>query len=972
MKNPFNQIATFEDYVEIIGVPKEQLQNEEVKNRINKWLVQATEQFDSMISGNGKLGRLYRWYEALQNNDEDNYKKYKLIKAICSWVETFVIKGKFWVDGLPVINSNVDIQINSSSNDSNVEMKRKDIIQDLVSVGLYQTTNFGDNTYQDNQQNANQLIEDLVVLSQNELQKNYLMINPQKPLQGNLDFANNDIVNGGNIIGSTNQANNNIQYYNIIDSTIDLKKNTIIGSIPVDSSVLNEIQQIQQEQQQQNSDILANTNKITTLENNVGTFDNRIETNKNEIARVDRVVNTNSTNIVNLDNKVNTNTNNINTNTTNITAVDSRLTNVSSLLNQTIDGLKTLKPFEYVGEYQQGSSYRINQAVSLSNNLYLSKEDNNTTTPPSNKWLLLNEDFASIDLTQYYTKLQVDSLINNVDNKVNTNTQKIQSIETNYWNKNDTNDADVKAGRVFLKQLFVGFTYNPNISSPYMLDAPGNNYLGDLEVDSINITTSSNTIDPTTPNSIANKHYVDTQNNNNVHLSGDQTINGTKTFNGTVRIERSGTLQNDGTTNLRIANINEASIVNGTLMNVGTASNSLVNKSYVDNAVANSGSGGNVPADLLNRVQDLENNTLKTTGNQNKSGKLTFISTGTPLELKSNSDTATFIAGYQSSNRRLWFLGKGSSNDDNVVFGTDRGNIMLQPANVIHCNNKKITNVADPQANNDVATKQYVDNAIQNIPSGGGGQAPNVGWIQLVNLNNLAANNNWRTFGTQSLNNNTLPNNFWENDRYYELQITVRKGDFSRKWFSRFQKLNGENWILSNNIKVYDDLQVGGNGELYCIIGTANSGTNWRELRFYGINSFQIDNINVKIRKLDNSTSGQTYDTNVYNGNWANMNNPNINLNNINLDFSKPITITIWRSNNANDDLGYQSHTILLPTVSSQVVAVSSDMYYRQNTDTIEQAAKTGIMIKNKVITRVQCWDANDRVKQITIGGWRT
>lgn len=733
MKNPFNQIATFEDYVEIIGVPKEQLQNEEVKNRINKWLVQATEQFDSMISGNGKLGRLYRWYEALQNNDEDNYKKYKLIKAICSWVETFVIKGKFWVDGLPVINSNVDIQINSSSNDSNVEMKRKDIIQDLVSVGLYQTTNFGDNTYQDNQQNANQLIEDLVVLSQSELQKNYLMINPQKPLEGNLDFANNDIVNGGNIIGSTNQANNNIQYYNIIDSTIDLKKNTIIGSIPVDSSVLNEIQQIQQEQEEQNQAIENNTNEIATVKTDLGDLGNQVVDNRNEIARVDKVVNTNSTNIVNLDNKVNTNTNNINTNTTNITAVDSRLTNVSSLLNQTIDGLKTLKPFEYVGEYQQGTTYRINQAVSLNNDLYLSKEDNNTTTPPSNKWLLLNEDFASIDLTQYYTKLQVDSLINNVDNKVNTNTQKIQSIETNYWNKNDTNDADVKAGRVFLKQLFVGFTYNPNISSPYMLDAPGNNYLGDLEVDSINITTSSNTIDPATPNSIANKHYVDTQNNNNVHLSGDQTINGTKTFNGTVRIERTGTLQNDGTTNLRIANINEASIVNGTLMNVGTASNSLVNKSYVDNAVANA--GPNVPTDLVNRVQTLEtdnttnkaniatnttnitnlnNGVVKTTGNQDKGGRLTFTSTGTPLEIKPNSDNATFIAGYQSSNRRLWFLGKGSSSQDNVVFGTDRGNIMLQPANVIHCNNKKITNVANPQANNDVATKQYVDNAVTN------------------------------------------------------------------------------------------------------------------------------------------------------------------------------------------------------------------------------------------------------------------
>ena len=36
MKNPFGQIVSFEDYVDIIGIPKEQLNSEEVKNRIKK------------------------------------------------------------------------------------------------------------------------------------------------------------------------------------------------------------------------------------------------------------------------------------------------------------------------------------------------------------------------------------------------------------------------------------------------------------------------------------------------------------------------------------------------------------------------------------------------------------------------------------------------------------------------------------------------------------------------------------------------------------------------------------------------------------------------------------------------------------------------------------------------------------------------------------------------------------------------
>lgn len=230
MINPFKPIVNFEDYKEIIGVPKEQLNNVETQNRINKWLVQATEQFDSMISGSGELGRLYRWHNDLKDNNEDNYKKYKLKKAICSWVETFVIKGKFWVDGVPNINSNVNIEINASSEDSNVERKRKDIIQDLVALGIYRTTNFGNGNINEEAELKKQF-ENLAILTKQELNDNYLKVKPQKPLQGPLDMANNDMVNGGNISGNISHARNYIKNYEIIESTINFDKNNIIGNV---------------------------------------------------------------------------------------------------------------------------------------------------------------------------------------------------------------------------------------------------------------------------------------------------------------------------------------------------------------------------------------------------------------------------------------------------------------------------------------------------------------------------------------------------------------------------------------------------------------------------------------------------------------------------------------------------------------------------------------------------------------------
>ena len=126
----------------------------------------------------------------------------------------------------------------------------------------------------------------------------------------------------------------------------------------------------------------------------------------------------------------------------------------------------------------------------------------------------------------------------------------------------------------------------------------------------------------------------------------------------------------------------------------------------------NNTGGGNVPADLANRVQTLENEVVKKTGDQSIAGVKTFTSNNEVIKLNSGNNDATYIAGYKSGNSRIWYFGKGSSSSDEFVIGSTN-NIKLEARNVIHCNNKKITNVADPAANTDAATKQYVDNRIQ-------------------------------------------------------------------------------------------------------------------------------------------------------------------------------------------------------------------------------------------------------------------
>ena len=127
----------------------------------------------------------------------------------------------------------------------------------------------------------------------------------------------------------------------------------------------------------------------------------------------------------------------------------------------------------------------------------------------------------------------------------------------------------------------------------------------------------------------------------------------------------------------------------------------------------NNTGGGNVPSDLANRVQALETNAVKITGNQSIAGVKTFTSTGEVIKINPGSDTSSYLSGYKSGNQRAWYFGKSSSTDNNLRIGADRGDIKLEPSGKVDLSNKKISFLADPTANQDAANKQYVDNRIK-------------------------------------------------------------------------------------------------------------------------------------------------------------------------------------------------------------------------------------------------------------------
>lgn len=515
-----------------------------------------------------------------------------------------------------------------------------------------------------------------------------------------------------------------------------------INTIKTDLGDLgNQVVDVQNKANANTTQIQQNTTNITTNTTNIQNNTNNIQTNKTNIA-------TNTTNIQN-------NTNNIQTNTTNITALDGRLVSVSSLLQDTINGLKTLKPFQYVGEFQAGTSYNINQAVSLNNNLYLSKEDNNTTTPPGNKWLLLNEDFATIDLTQYYTKLEVNAIRDNLQNSINTNTTNITTIRNNYLDKTSTAIQDVKGSQVHFKgSVLVNSTSSPTLTPGHELIVNGSTMTDNLEV------------------------------SNNAELN-------TSTISARLTMGNTSTAQLDGTTNIRIGNINQANIVEGTIQMVGTQPNSLVDKQYVDNAITN-----NTPS---------VNNAVLTTGDQTINGTKTF---NAPLvfpnrrAIYSTSDNMTvahinaqsqkFIkfdfeqttSGFQNYGW-LQMNAKHSNNVWSEIFsiGFKNQDSAANQGVWMNCSNNKfsfgnptkVSNVARPTNDNDAANKRYVDSrAVATLPN----------WERVYSVSNFNP--------IDGASINYLFMNDYEYLIYIDTYNTTLKGQTQIHFFPNFKGTNDE------------------------------------------------------------------------------------------------------------------------------------------------------------------------------------
>lgn len=215
--------------------------------------------------------------------------------------------------------------------------------------------------------------------------------NIQQPCDGlykGTRFRNGYYVSNVDYLCLENQEQIKLTNGKVQTNTTNIEKlQSSIGSLP-DFDALN------QQVKKNKTDIIINTNDITNLKAKDSALENTINTNEQNIT---------------------TNTIDINNIKIKQTTQDQQIQANKELSNQIINGLKTLRIFNYVGTYNPTTTYNKNECVDYNDRLFLSKIDNNIgNNPPSNNesnnyWLLINSIQASVDLSNYYTKNEIDN-----------------------------------------------------------------------------------------------------------------------------------------------------------------------------------------------------------------------------------------------------------------------------------------------------------------------------------------------------------------------------------------------------------------------------------------------------------------------------------------------------------------------------------------------------------------------------------
>ncbi|MGL4617369.1 MAG: hypothetical protein ACRCUM_03955 [Mycoplasmoidaceae bacterium] len=128
------QVIDVEWYRENYEVPetKNVLEQDEL---ITKWIQSATDQVDSICDGRLSIEIPY-----FDPENKQDAKELAIVQScIGDWVEYFILTGKAFADLEKNIQSSIGYDLRASSDDGNLEAKRRDILRRLATTRFYKT-----------------------------------------------------------------------------------------------------------------------------------------------------------------------------------------------------------------------------------------------------------------------------------------------------------------------------------------------------------------------------------------------------------------------------------------------------------------------------------------------------------------------------------------------------------------------------------------------------------------------------------------------------------------------------------------------------------------------------------------------------------------------------------------------------------------------------------------------------------------
>lgn len=560
-------------------------------------------------------------------------------------------------------------------------------------------------------------------------------------------------------------------------------------------------------------------NLIQANQTNINGIQNKADANESEINRINGIVTTNTANITDLQNKTNANQNNITANQTSVTALENKYNTLNSEVvkiagDQTITGKKTftspgeaiqIKPTSdtggsYIAGYRGGVKKWVlgntgsNDGILLeapAGNIYLKPSQNanakgyidcynaklSRVAAPTNNTDAANKQYVDSEIAKVNTGGGSGAVSQDILNQINANKNEITRID-GIVNNNSTNIVDLGNRTTNIENNYL------KKNGTGLQQVSGNvDFLGDVIIKQKGYV---DVVDSAANTSMTNVQYVKGLDATNVKLTNAQTINGVKTFTNQI-IANQGlktglnqvitgadlelglgstfayiTPENGDAKALKFSGKNGRGKFD---LDMGSASKitnlpepingqDAATKNYVDNEIVKVNAGGSIPQQTLNQIN---NNTTNITALQTKANdNATNI---TNLQTKANDNAARIATNAQNiSNHNSSIVDLQTRT---IELETNSLDIYKSTEQVVEgpiTFRQRVSVLSGPRSSSDVTNKTYVDNLIQQIPTGE---------YQII-YNNNSIINNLQTSSTNIANYSSITRKPWiiQFDRY--------------------------------------------------------------------------------------------------------------------------------------------------------------------------------------------------------------